>query len=1009
MGAMSAVLSPFETLGLYSVIAVAVGALIYALILRKEVLQESTGSGKVKEVWNGIKSGANAYLKTQFRSLILFIGVLGAFLYVSAAFDPSITSNPEIANPIFITLGRVGAFLVGVFFSAMIGYIGMNMAVQGNIRVSEASKKGFREALRIAYRTGTITGMLTDGLGLLGGTIIFLIYVEHSPAVLLGFGFGGTLLALFMRVGGGIYTKAADIGADLVGKVEIGIPEDDPRNAAVVADLVGDNVGDCAGMAADIFESYEVTMVSALILGLAIATQGPVFEAKWIVFPLLARGIGIVSTVIGTYAVSIWPERLTRGDAFKAMDLSYDLSSVISAASFLLLAVFYVNDIRVFLVTTMGIILAISFNKLANHFTSPNESPVDKVAATSKTGSATLILQGLALGFESTVWTIMLIGLTIVISVIIWIGAGILFAFYGVALASIGMLTQTGNNVAMDTFGPIVDNANGIGEMAGLEGKPRQILADLDASGNTTKAITKSLAIASAVLAAVSLFSAFTETLNVNLDIADPLVFVGLLVGGALPFLFSFISIRAVSRAAGKIIEEVRKQFKIPGIIEGLKLPDYASVVSICTSAAQRELATLAIIAILTPLAVGALLGATAWGGFLAGVILTGQLLAVFMANSGGAWDNAKKKIEDGYYGGKYSESHKASVVGDTVGDPLKDTAGPALNPMIKVINLISLLFSGVVLSVGNALSIQIPNTEIQIPILSVAMSLTLIGIIGWAVFYSKRETKEEERARDVEGPIPSDILAEPNPVIVNGDFVLNALLDDSKTGGSRIASAEYSLDGITWRSMEPADGAMDAPIEKIVTKLSVKKAGVYNLRVHGSDEMGNVASEKSIPLIVYDPHGAVRGEGWINSPAGAYTIDPKVTGKAIFKFNVEYQKGHKIPTGEANFSFHAASMTFESSSYDWLVISGSTARCQGTGTINGSGKYGFKLFLIEEKGKKVNNVNKSKKLRIKIWDKTTGKTVYDNNLGYPEDITPTTLVAGGTFDVYRKSEHSER
>jgi K(+)-stimulated pyrophosphate-energized sodium pump len=995
---MSAVLTPFETIGLYSVVAVAVGALIYALILRREVLRESTGSGKVKEVWNGIKSGANAYLKTQFKSLILFIGILGALLYISAALDPSISNNPEIANPIFIIIGRVGAFLIGVFFSAMIGYIGMNMAVQGNIRVSEASRKGFREALRIAYRTGTITGMLTDGLGLLCGTIIFLIYVEHSPAVLLGFGFGGTLLALFMRVGGGIYTKAADIGADLVGKVEIGIPEDDPRNAAVVADLVGDNVGDCAGMAADIFESYEVTMVSALILGLAIATQGPVFEAKWIVFPLLARGIGIVSTVIGTYAVSVWPERLTKGDAFKAMDLSYDLSSVISAASFLLLAIFYVNDIRVFLVTTMGIVLAISFNKIANHFTSPSKGPVDKVAATSKTGSATLILQGLALGFESTVWTILLIGLTIAVSVIIWFGAGILFAFYGVALASIGMLTQTGNNVAMDTFGPIVDNANGIGEMAGLEGKPRQILADLDASGNTTKAITKSLAIASAVLAAVSLFSAFTETLNVTLDIANPIVFVGLLVGGSLPFLFSFISIRAVSRAAGKIIEEVRKQFKMPGIIEGVKLPDYAKVVSICTSAAQRELASLAIIAILTPLAVGTLLGAAAWGGFLAGVILTGQLLAVFMANSGGAWDNAKKKIEDGYYGGKYSESHKASVVGDTVGDPLKDTAGPALNPMIKVINLISLLFSGVILSIGTAFSVEIPYIG-PVPVLSIALSLVMIGIIGAAIVYSKRETEEEERALDVEGPVSSDILAEPNPVEVNADFVVNATLDDSTTGGSKIASAEYSLDGTTWRPMEPADGAMDTPIEKIVAKLSVTKAGVYNLKVHGSDELGNVAAEKSITLIVYDPDGTAKGDGNIKSPIGAYTANSTLTGKATFRFEAEYQKGETAPTGQADFTFATADMNFKSTGYDWLVVSESEARLKGSGTINGSGKYGFILIVADG----VKSSGKARKFRMKIWDKTTGKTVYDNNLGYPEDIAPTTEISDGKVDINSK------
>ena len=357
---------------------------------------------------------------------------------------------------------------MGAFFSAMVGFFGMNMAVQGNIRVSEASRKSFRDALRIAYRTGTITGMLTDGLGLLGGTLIFLIFMRDAPEVLLGFGFGGTLLALFMRVGGGIYTKAADIGADLVGKVEKGIPEDDPRNAAVVADLVGDNVGDCAGMAADIFESYEVTMVSALLLGLALTP----FGFKWIVFPLLARGIGVVSTIIGTYAVSVWPDKLTKGDAFKAMDLSYDLSSVISATGFLALSIFYVHDIRVFLATTMGLVLAISFNKLANHFTHPNKKPVDAVAAASKTGSATVILQGLALGFESAVWTTLLIALTIVISVIIWTGAGILFAFYGVALAGIGMLSQTGNTVAMDTFGPIVDNANGIGEMAGLKESP---------------------------------------------------------------------------------------------------------------------------------------------------------------------------------------------------------------------------------------------------------------------------------------------------------------------------------------------------------------------------------------------------------------------------------------------------------------------------------------------------------------------------------------------------------
>jgi K(+)-stimulated pyrophosphate-energized sodium pump len=724
---MSVVPTNFETIALWSVVGIAIGALFYALFLRKQILKEATGSEKLRTVWSAIKSGANAYLKTQLKSIVIFIGVLGIFLYVASAVAPPIALE---TSPFLITIGRVGAFLMGAFFSAMVGFFGMNMAVQGNIRVAEASRRSFADALKIAYRTGTITGMLCDGLGLLGGTLIFLIFTVDAPEVLLGFGFGGTLLALFMRVGGGIYTKAADVGADLVGKVEKGIPEDDPRNAAVVADLVGDNVGDCAGMAADIFESYEVTMVSALLLGLALTP----FGFKWIIFPLLARGFGVISTIIGTYAVSLWPEKLTKGDAFKAMDLSYDLSSVISAIGFLLLAVFYVGDIRVFLATAMGLVLAVSFNKLANHFTNPNKKPVDA---------------------ESTVWTALLIGLTIVVSLIIWAGAGITFAFYGVALAGIGMLSQTGNTVAMDTFGPIVDNANGIGEMAGLEEKPRQILADLDASGNTTKSVTKAMAIASAVLAAVSLFAAFTATVKVNLDIAaDPMVFVGLLVGGSLPFLFSFISIRAVSRAAGKIIEEVRKQFRIPGIMEGTKLPDYAAVVKICTSAAQRELASIAIIAILTPLLVGILLGAAAWGGFLAGVIVTGQLLAVFMANSGGAWDNAKKKIEDGYYGGKGSENHKASVIGDTVGDPLKDTAGPALNPMIKVINLISLLFSGAILAVRDIWLVQIPYTEFQIPGLAAILSVVLIVIVGYAIMFSKRETKEE--AQKVAGDAPT-------------------------------------------------------------------------------------------------------------------------------------------------------------------------------------------------------------------------------------------------------------
>ncbi len=709
---MAAELSFFESAALYGVLITSFIAFIYAAILTKQILGEGMATGKIIEIWKGIKEGANAYLKTQFKSIIIVIGFLGIIIFLSAEF---------VNVPLSISLGRAGAFLMGSFFSAMVGYLGMNMAVQGNIRVMQASRKSFRDALRIAYRSGTITGMLTDGLGLLGGTLIFIIYMKDSPEVLLGFGFGGTLLALFMRVGGGVYTKAADVGADLVGKVEKSVPEDDPRNAAVVADLVGDNVGDCAGMAADIFESYEVTMVSAIILGLAIKP----FDFKWIIFPLLARGIGVISTIVGTYAVSLWPERITKGDAFKAMDLSYDVSSLISGVCLFFLSMYYVNDMRVFFATAAGLVLAISFNKLADHFTSPFKGPVDHVAKSASSGAATGLLSGFALGFESAVWTTLVIAFSIVASAFFFSGAGITFIMYGIALASIGMLTHTGNNVSMDTFGPIVDNANGIGEMAGLEGKPRKILADLDASGNTSKAVTKAIAIASAVLAAVSLFGAYSETIGlekIGLNIVEPIVFVGLLVGGSIPFLFSSFSIRAVERGATKIIEEVRKQFKIPGVVEGKILPDYSKVIRICTEAAQKELVNLALLAILAPIIVGLLLGEAALGGFLAGIILTGLLLAVFMANSGGALDNAKKKIEDGFYGGKGSETHKAAVIGDTVGDPLKDTSGPALNPMIKVINLISLLFITMIVKLRHDISFSIPLASILLIVLTIAI-----------------------------------------------------------------------------------------------------------------------------------------------------------------------------------------------------------------------------------------------------------------------------------------------
>jgi K(+)-stimulated pyrophosphate-energized sodium pump len=707
-----------EEIMLWTVIATALGALTYAVLLARQTLKEKTGTGKMLQVWRAISEGANAYLKKQIKSILLVIIVLAIVLYLSSVL---------VGGPPSIAIGRALAFVMGVAFSGMVGFIGMNMAVKGNIRVAEAARRNFHDALRIAYRSGTITGMLTDGLGLLGGTAIFMIYFRDAPEVLLGFGFGGTLIALFMRVGGGIYTKAADVGADLVGKVEKGIPEDDPRNAAVVADLVGDNVGDCAGMAADIFESYEVTIVSAMILGLALTP----FDIKWIIFPLLVRAIGVVSTIIGTYFVSIWPEKIVKGDAFKAMDLSYDLSAAISVTSFLVLAQVYVQDLRVFAATAAGVFLAIGFNKITDHFTNPNKKTVDELARSSRTGPATEILEGLSMSFEATVWNLLIICLAIIASVFFFSGSSVVFVMYGIALSGIGMLTLTGNNISMDAFGPIVDNANGIGEMAGVEPEARKILADLDASGNTTKAVTKAIAIASAVIAAVSLFGAFAETTGlekIGLNIIEPIVFVGLLIGGALPFLFSSISIRAVSRAAGHIIEEVREQFKIPGVIEGTVPPNYARVVTICTAAAQKELVGLALLAILTPLAVGFLLKQAALGAFLAGIIITGQLLAVFMATSGGAWDNAKKKIEDGFYGGKGSEQHKAAVVCDTVGDPLKDTSGPALNPMIKVINLVALIFAPVILQFS------------AMPILMTLTGSILILILAIVIWHGKRE-----------------------------------------------------------------------------------------------------------------------------------------------------------------------------------------------------------------------------------------------------------------------------
>ncbi len=722
-------LNGFEQVAIAGVLLSAFISLVYAWWLRSTVLKKDQGTQVMQDIWNAIRVGADSYLNRQLKTILPIIGVLTVVMFLSVyVVPPSHEAVEEFqalgqeATTLIIAIGRTIAFIMGASFSLIVGQWGMRMAVQANVRVAAASRRGFNEALSIAYYAGTYTGMLTDGLGLLGGTLIFVAFGKAAPDALLGFGFGGTLLALFMRVGGGIYTKAADVGADLVGKVEKDIPEDDPRNAAVVADLVGDNVGDCAGMAADIFESYEVTIVSGLILGLSlVAITG---DLKWIVFPLIIRAVGVISSIIGTFTVPIWskidlPFIGRAHDAEEAMFRSYEVSSIFTVAISFWLALSYANDWRLAALTAVGVGLAVAFNPLTSYFTSTKKPPVKEIVSSTGTGPATTILSGLSVGMESSVWALVVIVISFIFSLLLYNGDGPAYVLYAVAMIGIGMLSHTGNNVAMDSYGPISDNANGIGEMAwqGMEDKEtkdaRQIMADLDAVGNTTKAITKGIAIASAVIAAVSLFASYITDVGrvqeqlgqVVMDairISDTRVFIGLLLGGALPWLFSSLSIRAVSRAAGLIVEEVRRQFKIPGIMEGTVKPDYAQVVGISTASAQKELIPLATISVLMPLVVGLVLHVEALGGFLAGIILSGQLLAVFMSNAGGAWDNAKKAIEDEPRDlvantGKGSERHKAGVVGDTVGDPLKDTAGPALNPMIKVANLVSLLAAPII------------------------------------------------------------------------------------------------------------------------------------------------------------------------------------------------------------------------------------------------------------------------------------------------------------------------
>ncbi|MFX1483892.1 MAG: sodium-translocating pyrophosphatase [Promethearchaeota archaeon] len=781
-------MSPVEKAMILTVIVAALVSLVYAWWLRRGVLREGKGTEQMQKVWNGVKEGALSYLNRQLKTILPIIVILAFLLFFTVYIttpergtERLFAADPELGK-ILVGVGRSIAFIVGASFSLAVGQLGMRIAVESNIRVAQATREGenrYNRALTISYRGGTFTGMLTDGLGLLGGTIVFIIFGIAAPDALLGFGLGGTLLALFMRVGGGIYTKAADVGADLVGKVEQGLPEDDPRNAAVVADLVGDNVGDCAGMAADIFESYEVTIVSALILAIVLYLNmleafenAPFIPIPFfsplavVVFPLFVRAIGVISSMIGTVMVPVWPRLLRKRAVYaeKAMFLSYEASSIFTITLTAILSWFYVGDLRFGILIAVGVLLAVSFNPITSYFTSLRKPPVKEIVKAADTGQATFILTGIVAGYESTVAALVVIVATFGVAWVLFyapvaaflapilinhaldtgVVSGSLWTLYGIALIGIGMLSHTGNNVAMDSYGPISDNAAGIGELSpgDFDEDAMKTMAELDAVGNTTKAITKGVAIASAVIAAVSLFDSFiVVALNrlstfqgvpadqIHLFLDDPRVFSGLLLGAALPWLFSAVNIKAVTRAAGQMVTEVRRQFRIPGILEGTRTPDYSRAVDISTTAAQKELISLAAMTVSIPLIVAILFGVEALGGFLGGIIVSGQLLAVYMSNAGGAWDNAKKSIEDepsdpANNTGKGSERHKCGVVGDTIGDPLKDTAGPALNPMIKVVNLLALILAPALVMIQNGGSVELTFAAIFALIILFAMTI---------------------------------------------------------------------------------------------------------------------------------------------------------------------------------------------------------------------------------------------------------------------------------------------
>jgi K(+)-stimulated pyrophosphate-energized sodium pump len=737
-------------------IVFALVALAFAAVFVKSVLSAGRGTTNMQEIAGAVQEGASAYLFRQFKTLAIFVVIAVVLLFLL----PVHSTDSETA----VKVGRSLFFVVGAVFSAFIGGAGMALATRANLRVAAAAGEtgGREKAMGIAFRTGGVVGFLTVGLGLFGGALVVLIYRTDAATVLEGFGFGAALLAMFMRVGGGIFTKAADVGADLVGKVEQGIPEDDARNPATIADNVGDNVGDCAGMAADLFESYAVTLVAALILGQA------AFGQDGLIFPLIVSTVGVVIAIVGVFITRL---RASDKSGLTAINRAFYISAVLSAVIVAIISFVYLpNSFAGFENATaidpdviasgrnpqwvaigavvIGIVLAAAIQALTGYFTETEKKPVQDIGKSSQTGAATVVLAGISIGLESAVYSALVIGAGVFGAYLLG-GTSITLSLFAVALAGTGLLTTVGVIVAMDTFGPISDNAQGIAEMSGdVDENGAQILTELDAVGNTTKAITKGIAIATAVLAATALFGSYTNTLQSSLaeagipadqigaeilgllNISDPRNLVGLLIGAAVVFLFSGLAINAVSRSAGAVVMEVRRQFReFPGIMERTQRPEYGKVVDICTRDAQRELVTPGLLAILAPIAVGFGLGAGALASYLAGAIGAGTLMAVFLSNSGGAWDNAKKLVEDGAYGGKGSEAHEATIIGDTVGDPFKDTAGPAINPLLKVMNLVALLIAPAVVSLSVGTD---ANDPVRI-ILAVVAALVVAGAVIWS------------------------------------------------------------------------------------------------------------------------------------------------------------------------------------------------------------------------------------------------------------------------------------